>query len=99
MNDKPTRCAECGAYQGHHFITCSLQPIEQKASEAVRYYEAWLKKNNEHHAIYMKFQQQAVYWQGKHAILRHENNKLRKAMYRQEKKRRGPPTSSSSTPP
>lgn len=27
----------------------------------------------------------AVMWQGKHAILRHENNQLRRKLYRQEK--------------
>lgn len=60
--------------------------LEEKAEQTMRYYNAWRKKCDEQHEIQIKWQQYAVLWQGKHAILRHENNKLRRALYRQEKK-------------
>lgn len=35
----------------------------------------------------MYLKNQLVAWQGRHAMLRHENNKLRRALYRQEHKK------------
>lgn len=87
MNDKPTPCPRCGGY-ADHATECTLQTVEQKAAMMMTYYEMYRKKCDAYHAFQIKWQQWGVMWQGKHAILRHENNKLRRALYRQEIKKK-----------
>lgn len=93
MSDTRIPCPKCGAYTGHG-VECTGMTVEEKAEKMMHYYEAWRKKCNEHHDIQVKWQTYAVMWQGKCAMLRQENNKLRRALYKQEiKKKAGRPSS------
>ncbi len=68
---------ECGAYDGHA-PRCPLASVEYKAAEMLRYYEAWLKQHGEILQLRERLKREVTFWQGKHALLRHENNKLRR---------------------
>lgn len=74
-DNKAEKCPECNALKGHS-ITCSLQSVEEKAAQTMIYYNAWLHAQ----VVSQRLKAQVTFWQGKHAMLRHENNKLRKRL-------------------
>lgn len=82
----PYRCPECGAfwYDGResHGVTadgkvCPKQSVEHLWRTAQLYYEAWVGERQQHTATRVRLHQYATSVQGKWAILKHENNKLR----------------------
>jgi hypothetical protein len=90
-SDKRPKCTECGAYQPHHSPLCSQQTPEQWMNTAHVYYRAWLGRADEtnkrlqeaavHHE---RVKAQATFWQGKYAMVKQENNKLRKMVGRED---------------
>jgi len=73
------RCPECNALTGH-CITCSRQTVEEKAAQATRYYDAWVRDCAHYLALLERQRKQITFWQGKHAMLKRENNALRKKL-------------------
>lgn len=73
------RCPDpkCGAYTGHSPF-CSLATAEYKAEQMVQYYSAWLRDVSHYREKAERLREQVTLWQGKFAILKHENNQLRK---------------------
>lgn len=69
-------CADCNALIGHAPL-CKLATVEYKSAEMERYYKAWLSQGEHYRELCDRLRQQVVLWQGKHAMLRHENNRLR----------------------
>lgn len=49
----------------------------------VGYYEAWKRDHDWNCKLRARMRNDETLWQGKHAILRHENNQLRKKISRQ----------------
>lgn len=74
------RCAECGFGRRWHSLSCkSVTPEERIAvlENALKSAEMRLIINKRSWEYQKK---QVAYWQGKHAVLRHENNQLRKQL-------------------
>lgn len=84
------RCPECQALSGH-CITCSLQTVEEKAAQAMQYYNAWLRDREQYSKLCLRYREQITLWQGKHALLRRENNALRRKIKRQTPNAPGEP--------
>lgn len=83
MNDtdptpEPTRCPECTAYHGYHVLDCSQQTYDEMRAQVREYHAAWLREHQSRNVERNRLKEQVTLWQGKHALLRHENNKLRK---------------------
>lgn len=78
------RCADCGALTGHSPL-CGIAPVEYKAKGMERYYKAWLSQGQYYRELCELLRQRVTLWQGKHAMLRHENNKLRKKLYAKDR--------------
>lgn len=83
------KCPECGAYwhngkEAHGIVTggkvCPKQSIEYLWRTAQAYYDAWLDERRQHIFTRKRLTDYATTIQGKHAILRHENNKLRRKL-------------------
>ena len=68
-------CSECRAMNGHHPL-CELASVEYKAARLAAIYQTMLKLLRQRERL----QQLVNLWQGKHALLRHENNKLRRKL-------------------
>jgi hypothetical protein len=66
---------ECGARGGHHPL-CPLSPAEYKARQLEWYYRHVLEQC----VTIGRLRRLVTEWQGKHAILKAENNKLRKRL-------------------
>lgn len=80
-------CKECGSYDNErHHPYCSKASDEQKIRGYLDYYEAWLRENAERNKMYTRLSKDITFWQGKYRIVKHENNKLRKALYQKNKK-------------
>lgn len=75
---EPVRCPECTAYNGKHCFDCSLQTVEEKIAWGPYYHDAWLDQQRRDSDYGTRLRALVTLWQGKHALLRHENNKLRK---------------------
>lgn len=82
MTDERTRCPapECGAYDDHHIPGCPLAPLEYKAEMMLVYYKKWLEERAVSMHERQRLRDLATLWQGKHAMLRHENNRLRRKL-------------------
>lgn len=78
------RCSDCGALSGHHPL-CKLAPVEFKAAECERYYRAWLDNDKAFRSILARCKKDIAFWQGKHAMLRHENNRLRNKIHAKDR--------------
>lgn len=81
-----TKCSECGAYHGHS-IDCEQKTPKEWRASALQYYKAWLKlEMRERHRVKVlderikRIKDAATLWQGKYAILKLENNALRKKL-------------------
>jgi len=59
-----------------------LKQENQRQALHIKYLEGRVQKLSD---VLRRWVDIAVMWQGKHAILRHENNQLRRKLYRQEK--------------
>lgn len=75
MSNDKCPAKECGAYGGHHPL-CPLAPPEYKEAQLTRYMVAL----NQGLERYRLMAERVTLWQGKHALLRHENNRLRKKL-------------------
>jgi hypothetical protein len=63
----------CGARFGHSLI-CRLASVEERAAQRDTAVQGWHKSISEAERL----RQQVVFWQGKFAMVKHENNKLRR---------------------
>lgn len=80
------KCPECGTWKAtHHRIDCQLQTVEEKAASAAWYSCAWMDAMKEVRELRQRIYPQITFWQGKYAIVKQENNVLRRRLYRQEK--------------
>lgn len=86
-------CKVCGmadhpliAPQHRHKIDCSAVSLEELRAIAQHWEKQWIDSYNHYQKLVKRFADQTVFWQGKHAIVRHENNKLRAAAYRKKTK-------------
>lgn len=70
-------CPACGALKSHS-VKCPLLTDAQKAEFLDEYYQAWLGETRSHELTRKRLTEMVTLWQGKHALLRHENNKLRR---------------------
>ena len=80
--EERTCCPEpiCGALHGHHPL-CPRGSAEEKLLQLERYFKRYTKqrgKLDDMHDL-------VTLWQGKHAMLRHENNALRRKLWKQAK--------------
>lgn len=91
MND-PKPCPECGAYQGHS-PRCSLIDFEEAKVQLSRYFGYFLNFEVRLREVANRLDKEVTNWQGRHAILRQENNALRRKLYPQKKICRTKPTS------
>jgi len=74
------KCPECNALNGDHHPRCSLMDGEAAKRELLHYYEAWLKVETQRRESARRYREQVTLWQGKHELLRHENNALRRKL-------------------
>lgn len=79
MSTEPDRCPECDALKGHG-VKCSRMTTEEKAAMAMQYYDSWMKTHDHYRELCKRLREQVTLWQGKHALLRHENNQLRRKL-------------------
>lgn len=77
------KCPECSAYQGHHHPKCSLIDGEHAKTLLHQYYDNWLEARNKRDGALKHWRDLVTFWQGKCAILRQENNALRRKVSRQ----------------
>lgn len=79
---KHTRCPEChsfsGPYDETHSPTCKTASIEFKAKQLMAYYEAWKRDKASHAERVKRLTDEIARLQAKNAVVRHENNKLRR---------------------
>jgi len=79
-------CPECGSYyEDDHAIDCSKMGDEEKAEKLKQYYQAWLELTNERRALILRYGKDITFWQGKFRIVAHENNALRRKLYKKDK--------------
>jgi hypothetical protein len=71
---------ECGARGGHHPL-CPIAPVEYKAGKLEWYYRRVLEQC----VTIERLRRLVTEWQGKYAMLKAENNKLRARLHRLEK--------------
>lgn len=69
-------CPECGAFKGHA-PDCSSTSREDLAQAYRDTQKMWREENSRFIKRICDLQTMVTLWQGKHAIVRHENNKLR----------------------
>lgn len=77
-------CPECDHYNSHT-VECSLAPHVYRL-ELIKDLKARMMW---YHDRAQEFGRDATFWQGKHAMLRHENNRLRKKLQRMLRDQRG----------
>lgn len=93
---KTTICSECGArsHDGkecHGPVPksteprfCSRMSREFLETQLMVYYQSWLQEHEANTKLRTRLHYDETFWQGKHAMLRHENNKLRRKLGRLE---------------
>jgi len=81
-----SKCVECGAYHGHS-PKCTL--IDEKCAKEMlaQYYDIWSEMEMKHHKyndiLYKridKAKKDAEFWKGKFAVIKNENNVLRRKL-------------------
>lgn len=78
MNDI---CKECHAYGGHSPL-CGNQTLEDAKRNAKQYYEAWLRNEYRDSNSSGRLRKKLIFWQGKFNMVKQENNKLRRKLYK-----------------
>ena len=79
-------CPECHVLATHprpHLISCSRISVEHKAALADYYYEKCNEYSREKSKRDVRLAKMVLEWQGRCAILRHENNQLRRKISKQ----------------
>lgn len=84
---KQTKCIECDALNGEHSPLCSLNTPEQIKEHLRVYFEAYQVRSDWVNTMRQHFNKRLSYYnsqieplQGKIAVLKHENNQLRKKL-------------------
>lgn len=79
MEEKSRACPDpkCGALIGHH-PQCDLINLEEAKRQLQTYYKLWLEKEIWATRRVKLAHEEINKWKGKAAILKHENNQLRK---------------------
>lgn len=79
---EPKPCKVCGSfYSETHHPECPEIPIEQKIRDYDYYVQLCNKLRRELVAAHDKSNEKITLWQGKFAIVKEENNALRKKLY------------------
>lgn len=76
-------CPECGGLRGRHANRrCSLMTLEYAQQEIINVEQKWIKHNADIGSNWQKDRNKLkkiiAFYQGKVAVLKHENNQLRK---------------------
>lgn len=79
---KPCPDPKCGAFMGHH-PQCDLIDLEEAKKQLQAYYKLWLEKEMWARGRVKHAHEEINKWKGKVAILKHENNQLRKKVAKQ----------------
>ena len=87
----------CGA-TGGHYLRCSLAPLEVRLANFEQFTERQTRLIHDLRALLQRHRELAVLWHGKFALVKHENNCLRKKLRRQDSShppvaKLGPPSS------
>ncbi len=67
----------CGAYGDSHSVMCSTISHEERLAKMRANNQAYYEQRQRDENYRRELIKQVTFWQGKCAILRHENNKLR----------------------
>jgi len=62
-----------------HFA--QIRPLRKRPQSPKPYYRAWLADSAHYQKQRKRLSNLITLWQAKHAMLRHENNKLRRKLY------------------
>lgn len=81
-------CPECGGLRGGHANRrCSLMTLGHAQQEIINVEQRWIKLSGITYGNWQKdrdkLKKQIVFYQAKFAVLKHENNKLRKKLFNQ----------------
>lgn len=82
---KSNNCPVCNVLRGRphqHFCT-EQSPVERIAAQ-VYVIESYTRRIERLEQLCRRLREQVTLWQGKHAIVRHENNRLRRKPQRGE---------------
>lgn len=76
-------CPECGGLKGRHANRkCSLMTLEYAQQEIINVEQWWIEMHSKKHSFWQKerlrLSTTITFYQGKVAVLKHENNQLRK---------------------
>lgn len=77
------RCPECLAYGGFHTWLCRSIPYDQKVAHLEWYANTFLNGQERYRKAMLARKDMIAALQGKCAVLKHENNRLRRKLYRQ----------------
>jgi len=75
--EKPLKCVECSAYEGHS-PNCSLIDFKEAKKQLTLYHKLWLEKEMWVRKRSNFWRSDAERWKGKFMELKHENNALRR---------------------
>ena len=76
-----SECPGCGALKGHGWW-CKLASPEERVVLLERELEWWKARTNEAYNALRRQSELVQLWHGKWAIVKHENNQLRKQLWR-----------------
>ncbi len=78
--DQLAPCKECG-YRQVHALRCTSQTREEQLAMALSIIEANQRESSRRSSLLVRERERQLYWQGKTAMLKHENNILRRRLY------------------
>lgn len=88
MNDMKDikKCEFCGMLRDHHrTLDCKGMTLEGALKTASLFMESYKSLKNERYAENKRLKREIEKWHGKFLMVKHENNKLRKVLYKKHK--------------
>ena len=82
LRDENGKCLSCGAYKGHA-VNCPDIDLEEAKKQLTEYHKLWLTKEMWVRKRSDMWRKDAERWKGKFMELKHENNKLRRKVAKQ----------------
>lgn len=79
---KIERCKDCGCFFGGHTYRCKNLSDKDKLDMYPRLAEAYSTNLNYTEHLRKKITKEMTFWQGKFRIVAHENNMLRRKLYK-----------------
>lgn len=78
------KCKSCGIFNGHHTINCKELTDKDKLEEYPRIVKDYLENLNYIRSLQNRITKEITFWQGKFRIVAHENNMLRRKLYKRD---------------